>query len=95
MSQNNLKIIFIFSWIILLFTPQDGFAEKELIKIGVIAPLTGGLAQRGNDIVNLLKIITPKLNSQSDRYNYQFIIEDGKCGAGNAAITAANKFINF
>ena len=69
--------------------------QKEIVKIGVIAPLTGGLAQRGDDITRLLKILEPQLNSQSTKYTYKFILDDGKCGVGNTATTIANKFISF
>lgn len=68
--------------------------KKEQIKIGVIAPLTGGLARRGADIANLIEMLEPRLNSVSKKYEYRFIIDDGKCGNGNSATTIAAKFIS-
>lgn len=68
--------------------------KKEIVKIGIIAPLTGGEARRGDDIAKLIEILEPHLNQRSSRYHYQFLIEDGKCGAGSAPTTAVMKFIN-
>lgn len=69
--------------------------QKRTIKIGVIIPLTGGAAARGQDIVPLLDIMQKRFNSNSEKFNYHFILEDGKCGAGNSATTAAMKLINI
>jgi ABC-type branched-subunit amino acid transport system substrate-binding protein len=68
---------------------------RETVKIGAIVPLIGGLARRGQDISRLFQILEPKLNAASRRFRYQFIVEDGKCGLGSDATTAAIKLINF
>jgi branched-chain amino acid transport system substrate-binding protein len=94
----NVKLIFP---VVLIFaltaniSRADPAVEKEVVKIGVIAPFTGGLAARGQDIARLLEIIKEHLEQPSFAYQYQFIIEDGKCGAGNAPTLSANKLINI
>jgi branched-chain amino acid transport system substrate-binding protein len=71
----------------------DSHATKTEVKIGVIAPLTGGLANRGDDIAKLIQLVEPYFNASSNKYRYKFILDDGMCGAGNAATTIAKKFI--
>lgn len=68
---------------------------KQTIKIGLIAPLTGGLASAGNDIALYYKIAAKYFSQKSKKYNYEFIIEDGKCGQGSGATTSAKKLINI
>ena len=68
--------------------------SKELVKIGVIVPLTGGQAYAGDDITKLLGVMQERLNHASKKYEYQFILDDGKCGVGSAAASIANKLIS-
>ena len=68
--------------------------SKELVKIGVIVPLTGGQAYGGDDIAKLLAVMEDRLNRRSQKYRYKFVIEDGVCGVGGAAASIANKFIS-
>lgn len=73
-------------------------AEKivDTLTIGVIAPLTLGNAKFGEDIKDSVEIVANKFNaSLTSKHKYKIIFEDGKCGSGNAAITAANKLINI
>ncbi len=67
--------------------------EKTEVKIGIIAPLTLGNAERGKEIVNTLQIYVSMLNRDSENYVYRLVSEDGKCGAGSSATTAAEKLI--
>jgi len=69
-------------------------SEKQDVKIGVIIPLTGGLAARGEDVTRFIKILEPHLNQHSVKYQFRFIIDDGKCGAGNAPTTIVKKLIS-
>lgn len=71
-----------------------GQANAEQVRVGVIAPLTGGLAVRGADIVNTLKLVEDDLHSRSLKNSYSFTIDDGKCGGANASTTIANKYIH-
>lgn len=68
---------------------------KEPVKIGVIGPLTGGLAKRGEDLGKLIELLEPELNSRSSKYSFSFVVGDGRCGAGNSATTLAHKFIHI
>lgn len=70
-------------------------AEKTEVKIGVIAPLTLGNAERGKEIVNTLETYVSMLNQNSERYVYRLVSEDGKCGIGSSATTAAEKLIRI
>lgn len=67
-------------------------AVAEPVKIGVIAPLTGGLADRGEEIVRTVKAFE-SFYLTSSQHSYEFVIEDGKNGLGNSATVAAQKFI--
>lgn len=74
---------------------ENSSKELNTVKIGVIVPLTGGLAFRGDDVVKLLTILKSHLDTSSLSHKYEFIIEDGKCGAGSTTTSAAMKLINF
>lgn len=39
--------------------------------------------------------MTPVINARSGKYAFRFIVEDGRCGASNAAITAAHKLLEI
>ena len=68
--------------------------QREHVRIGAVIPLTGPVADRGKDITRFIKIIEPELNVKSKKYRYQFVVDDGKCGAGNSATTITKKFIH-
>ena len=94
-----LSIFVVFS---LLLSVSKSFAQtnidigkKEVVKIGAIIPLTTGQASRGEDITRLLNILQTRFNKQSEKYFYEFVVDDGKCGFSNSASTIAMKFINI
>lgn len=66
-------------------------ADKEIVRIGVIAPLTGSQAAYGEDLQRVSNLLVPELNKKSEKYTFQVLQEDGKCGIGNDAVTAAQK----
>ncbi len=68
--------------------------HKEVVKIGVIIPLTTGQATRGEDIRRMLEILQEHFSTKSKKYSFEFLIDDGKCGLGNSATTIAMKFVN-
>ena len=68
--------------------------ERPIVPIGVIAPLSGGSADRGEEIVRTLKLFESFYLQKGTRYRYRFILEDGKGGLGNFATTAARKLID-
>ena len=65
------------------------------VRIGVIAPLTGGNAERGAEITRTIRIYEDLLKNQSKKFLFQFVIDDGKCGLGSASSTIAQKFIKL
>lgn len=69
--------------------------DLKPVKIGMIVPLTGGLAARGDDIAKLTPVLKAHLDAANLTHDYEFIVEDGKCGAGNVTTTATNKLINI
>lgn len=68
-------------------------ADRELVRIGVVAPLTGTMANWAADVVRFNTRIAEYFSARSSRFRYQFVLEDGQCGVGNAAITAGHKLI--
>jgi branched-chain amino acid transport system substrate-binding protein len=68
--------------------------NNDTIKIGVIAPLTGGPAVWGQGSVNMIKIASEEINSIGgiNGKMIQLIIEDGKCDS-QTAVAAAQKLI--
>lgn len=69
-------------------------ASAETVKIGVILPLTGNQAVYGIDAQRAVDLLAPDGVLQRGNYNFKFILEDGQCGVGNSAVTAAHKLIN-
>lgn len=65
--------------------------EKSVIKIGVIAPLTGGGSVFGNAIVGSLKLA--EKDTANTKNEYKLIIEDDGTNPATAA-SAAQKLIN-
>ena len=63
---------------------------KQVVKIGVIAPLSGPAATYGQDAVNAYQDALDAF--ESDTYDVELIIEDGKC-AGRDAASAAQKLV--
>lgn len=81
--------------LILLFAPVASGEDKLAVSIGVLVPLTGVASNLGADITRTLEAAQGQFNSTSTHYQYRFVFEDGKCGIGDAAATAASKFINL
>ncbi len=64
-------------------------APTEMIKIGIIAPLTGDAAELGEHIQRGLMI-----SNESLKNKYSLVFEDDKCFDTKAASSIAQKFIN-
>ena len=67
--------------------------EIQVVKIGFIFPLTGPMSSFGEDIARALPLLEAKYNAAQTKYKFSFILEDGKFGQTNAAITAAKKLV--
>ena len=88
----NLKIIlktFALFYLAILINLY-AYAEEKIIKVGVIAPLSGNVATWGNDVRNVLQFAQEKLKAK----NIQFIFEDDQC-IGKNALSAAYKLIDL
>ncbi len=60
--------------------------ENKVLKIGLIAPLTGDGASYGEDALKALDIAKKELLER--KINVEFFVEDGKCNGKDAAIAA-------
>lgn len=65
---------------------KEDVSEKELIKIGVIAPLSGNMSMVGEGIKNAISLAEEDIKQQNLKNNYQFIIEDDGYEARKTAI---------
>lgn len=81
--------------IVILLIPHCTDAQQETVKIGVIIPLTGAMSTFGEDMAKAIPMLENKFNSEQNKYNFKFIIEDGQFGHSNAAITAAKKLFSI
>lgn len=79
------------SWCSNLSTSQNKW--PEIIKIWVIAPLSGPAASFGEDWVNFYKYIVDRFNSENSwKIQIELVIEDWKC-SGKDSTSAAQKLI--
>jgi ABC-type branched-subunit amino acid transport system substrate-binding protein len=92
----HIKQIPLFALIFMLMQPTAFAASKPQkvpVKLGIITPLTGSMTARGEDLSRFIEILKPHLDQRVPEFSYEFILDDGKCGAGNAATTIAKKMI--
>jgi branched-chain amino acid transport system substrate-binding protein len=70
-------------------------AEKEVIKIGVITPLTGGPSLWGQGSLDMINMAVEEINNQGGINGRKLVVipEDGKCQP-EPAVTAAKKLID-
>ncbi|MEZ4754966.1 MAG: ABC transporter substrate-binding protein [Bdellovibrionota bacterium] len=90
-----LNIVFIVICLLFAANLQAQQSEKILVKIGLIIPLSGAHSIYGEDAKNLTSFIAGDLSALSKKYKYEFVLEDGNCGVGNAASTATQKLVNI
>lgn len=90
--MKNLKIIIALSAIALAFAScnscnKSKSTEKEVIKIGVMLPLTGEGASWGNNAKNAIELAVDEINKKETKYKYDFIYEDSHTDAKIAVTT--------
>lgn len=68
--------------------------EPQVVKIGVIAPISGPAANLWTDKVNVIKFAAEEFNNSQTTYKIELVIEDGKCNGKDAA-AAAQKLVNI
>ncbi len=80
----------------LLFAQAPAFAaDKEPVKIGVMAPVTGQWASEGQDMVNIVKLLAEEVNKSGGAGGRQIIIEVGDDGGDpKTAALAAQRLVS-
>jgi len=89
----RLKNLLLFG-LIFLFIASCGKKEDEVIKIGVILPLTGSVSEPGNKSLNGLKLAISLYNTYETKHRIELIIEDSQSDP-KVGVNAINKLINF
>lgn len=68
--------------------------EAPTVKIGLVFPLTGPMSSFGEDMAKAVPLLEQKFNAAQSKYKFKLLLEDGKFGQTNAAITAAKKLVS-
>lgn len=71
-----------------------GAEDRQVVPIGLIYPLSGSMSSFGEDVAKALPLLEKRFNSEQSLYRFELKIDDGKFGQGNAAVSAAKKFIS-
>ncbi len=80
--------------VILLVTKKDQSGNnRQTIKIGVVAPVTGSYAAYGSTLAKGVQMAAEDATKQQTKYAYEVIIEDDGSNS-TAAASAASKLIN-
>lgn len=70
------------------------WTSPEIIKVGVIVPLSWPAAAIGEDAVHTFKLAANEFNSSQQKFTIQLILEDWKC-EWQSATAAAQKLVNI
>lgn len=90
--------ILLVSLIFLALPPSDVLADssarvgKEVV-IGAVIPLSGSQSLYGLEAARLFQLLSEGAGYELNGTRFRFVVEDGKCGAGSAPITAAKKLV--
>ncbi len=71
-----------------------GLWAKELIKVGVILPLTGNQSNIGEDVRNALSMKQDTVKTHQTKYDYQILFEDGQ-NLPRVSVEAFHKLVNI
>ncbi len=75
-------------------TPVNSETTPQIVKIGVIAPLSGPATSYGKDAVQVYTTSVEEFNAKQKEVKVELIIEDGKCTARDAT-SATQKLIHI
>lgn len=95
-SKSTLLVIVVAIFIVIMGvskrtnTPKK--MEKEVVKIGVIAPLSGEFAEKGDEVKKGAFFAADVINRNS-KYKYELLVEDNKFLARNT-VTSYNKLVH-
>ena len=91
-----LKVLIAFLFLYLsLSNLKADTQSRQVVKIGLIFALTGPMSTFSDDIAKAIPILEEKFNSEQSQYTFKLILEDGKFGHSNSAITAAKKLVDI
>lgn len=90
-SNKKLWIIAAIVVVVIAIVHFSGGSDKKVIKIGVVAPLTGPGSTFGNSFVNAIKLAEEDTASTT-KYKYEVIVEDDGTNPAQAA-SAAQKLV--
>lgn len=91
--QTYLKPLLILLFVIsLVFGSCQSPSGKTEVKIGAILPLTGEVANWGEDSSHAIDVAIERANQKSTKYSYKVVYEDSKGNAAEA-VAAARKLI--
>lgn len=68
--------------------------QRDIVKIGVMLPLTGEGASWGNNAKNAIELAFEEINRQDNKYKYEFIYEDSHTDS-KTAVTAFTKLVDL
>jgi branched-chain amino acid transport system substrate-binding protein len=89
-----IAVILIIAYVLISKGSNKNPEDREVIKIGLVSPLSGDASSYGESILNGAILALEEVNKSSRDYVYQIIPEDGKCSGGPAA-SAIQKLINI
>ncbi len=92
MSKKAVGVVLVLVVIALAIVLNQSVDDKKVIKIGVIAPLTGPGATFGNSLVKALELAQKDLTDT--KYAYELVIEDDASNPTTAA-SAAQKLVQI
>lgn len=87
MKQKTLSLVIVLFLSFVWLSPSPSGAQTERIKIGVSTALTGGAANNGQDIRDVMLFA----NERIAKNRYELVVEDDKC-SGKEAAGIAHKF---
>jgi len=97
--KSHLLLTAIFS-LVLTFSPTNGrceetqpIAEKPLVKIGAVLPLSGGLSHLGSAYRDAMILALEDFQSPKNNLRYELVFEDDQ-GQLKETASAANKLLN-
>lgn len=73
---------------------DDNSGKKEVIKIGVVAPVSGSFAAYGSTLAKGVEMAAKDMSEKNTKYTYEVIVEDDESTPAKSA-SAASKLINI
>ena len=96
MNKKLITVILVVIVIVIagLFARGGDTSGKPVIKIGVVAPVTGSYSAYGATLVKGIDMALADISAKDTKYKYQLVVEDDTSDSATAA-NAASKLINI